>query len=382
MDKLTAIKIKYDDGTYSDEIPVSALAENVEWDSTHTLVDILGSIDVDVTGTIQDQISQLFNEKVSSSQLSSYVNSQLKTDVTTWLNDNVDPVGSAVIVDSSLSIEGAAADAQKVGQLKSAFVGAIGTSMNDDENYYYETIIPEEELVETKKSDTTFWITNREFTPGYIVDISIQVNSTDQESCLVGIYYKTDDNTIQCQFVSDTVEGNGIVTIPVNFLAVQPFYVGIKAHNGLYDINTDYNGILWARSTTPAVGAYVTLTDTNKPYFHHYYIKKLNIPSLLSEYYTDKSRVVTFFDASLNSTWLTNNPQYTTILDLPINKIYKCDIMDKDEATNFGLPTIGHGTLAKFSVRQASIPGYNLYFYTTGENKSLSYIQLYWTLDY
>ena len=29
MDKLTAIKIKYDDGTYSDEIPVSALAENV-----------------------------------------------------------------------------------------------------------------------------------------------------------------------------------------------------------------------------------------------------------------------------------------------------------------------------------------------------------------
>ena len=69
MDKLTAIKIKYDDGTYSDEIPVSVLAENVEWDSTHTLVDVLGSIEVDVTGTIQDQISQLFNEKVNSSEV-------------------------------------------------------------------------------------------------------------------------------------------------------------------------------------------------------------------------------------------------------------------------------------------------------------------------
>jgi len=74
MDKLTAIKIKYDDGTYSDEIPVSVLAENIEWDNTHTLVDVLGSIDVDVTGTIQDQISQLFNEKVSTSEYNNLVN--------------------------------------------------------------------------------------------------------------------------------------------------------------------------------------------------------------------------------------------------------------------------------------------------------------------
>lgn len=54
MDKLIAIKIKYNDGTYSDEIPISVLAENVKWDSTHTLADVLGSVDVDVTGTIQD----------------------------------------------------------------------------------------------------------------------------------------------------------------------------------------------------------------------------------------------------------------------------------------------------------------------------------------
>ena len=115
MDKLTAIKIKYDDGTYSDEIPVSVLSENVEWDSTHTLVDVLGSIDVDVTGTIQDQISQLFNEKVSASALQSYVASQLNTDVVTWLQNNVNPVGSAVVVDKSLTIEGAAADAKVIG---------------------------------------------------------------------------------------------------------------------------------------------------------------------------------------------------------------------------------------------------------------------------
>lgn len=115
MDKLTAIKIKYDDGTYSDEIPISVLSENVEWDNTHTLVDVLGSIDVDVTGTIQDQISQLFNEKVSNSDMQNYITSSMPTYITTWLNTNVNPVGSAVVVDSSLTILGAAADAKKTG---------------------------------------------------------------------------------------------------------------------------------------------------------------------------------------------------------------------------------------------------------------------------
>ena len=130
MDKLTAIKIRYDDGTYSDEIPVSVLSKNVEWDSTHTLVDILGSINVDATGTIQDQISRLFNEKVSITQLNNYVASQLNTDVANWLNNNVDPVGSAVVVDKTLTIEGAAADAKKTGDELSS----LNSSLKDASN--------------------------------------------------------------------------------------------------------------------------------------------------------------------------------------------------------------------------------------------------------
>lgn len=121
MDKLTAIKIKYDNGTYSDEIPVGVLSENVEWDNTHTLVDVLGSINVDTSGTIQDQISKLFNEKVSNSDMQTYVTNSMPTYITNWLNTNVTPVGSAVVVDSSLTISGAAADAKVVGSnLKSA----------------------------------------------------------------------------------------------------------------------------------------------------------------------------------------------------------------------------------------------------------------------
>ena len=117
MDKLTTIKIKYEDETYSDEIPISVLSENVEWDSTHTLVDVLGSVNVDITGTIQDQISQLFNEKVGATQLQDYVASQL--------NDiGANPAGSAVVVDSSLTISGAAADAK-----------VVGDNINDLRNY-------------------------------------------------------------------------------------------------------------------------------------------------------------------------------------------------------------------------------------------------------
>lgn len=46
IDKLTSIKIKQNDGTYSDPIPVSVLAENVECNNGNYLIDILGNIDI------------------------------------------------------------------------------------------------------------------------------------------------------------------------------------------------------------------------------------------------------------------------------------------------------------------------------------------------
>lgn len=60
MDKLAAIRI-YDGQDYSDEIPVTALAENVQWDESSTLIDILGSISLTRKGNIQDQIDELNN---------------------------------------------------------------------------------------------------------------------------------------------------------------------------------------------------------------------------------------------------------------------------------------------------------------------------------
>lgn len=53
----------------------------------------------------------------------------MPTYITNWLNTNVNPVGSAVVVDSSLTVSGAAADAEAVGQ---AFFTAL-VRLEDDE---------------------------------------------------------------------------------------------------------------------------------------------------------------------------------------------------------------------------------------------------------
>lgn len=63
MDKLYAIKIRQSDGTYGAAIPVSVLAENVDWNSILSLVDILGQ--VDTSESIQDQINSLKNTRAT-----------------------------------------------------------------------------------------------------------------------------------------------------------------------------------------------------------------------------------------------------------------------------------------------------------------------------
>ena len=70
------------------------------------------------------------------------VNELVPTTVNSWLNENVDPVGSAVIVDSSLLIDGAAANAKSVGD-------AIWHGRNHDLN-------PHILVYSTTGSDDTF----------------------------------------------------------------------------------------------------------------------------------------------------------------------------------------------------------------------------------
>jgi hypothetical protein len=99
------------------------LAKNIGWDDDgHDITDAIGDVDINATGSLQAQI----NKKINTTDLSDYVNGQLAGDIADWLNANVNPVGSAVIVDKTLSISGAAAD--------SKIVGDIVTNINNNFN--------------------------------------------------------------------------------------------------------------------------------------------------------------------------------------------------------------------------------------------------------
>lgn len=101
MNKLVGIKLKQANGTWSAEIPFSTNANNVIYKNSISVLDVLGNdIDVETNGTIQYQINKL--------------NTAISDNVTAWLEENISSEG-AILVDSSLTISGQAAEAKAVG---------------------------------------------------------------------------------------------------------------------------------------------------------------------------------------------------------------------------------------------------------------------------
>ena len=116
MNMLSTIKIKYKDGTYSNQIPISILSKYVKWDNKNTLVDVLGEIDINTRGSIQDQLDELFVGKIDAEQLKYYIGHQISDEVVRWLDANVNVISEdQLIINPSLTIPGAAADAKATG---------------------------------------------------------------------------------------------------------------------------------------------------------------------------------------------------------------------------------------------------------------------------
>lgn len=120
MDKLVAIRIRHNDGTYSDDILLSVLANNIDWDGTHSLIDILGNVDLS-KGSIQEQINALITKVTTDTvewDLTHTLTDVLgdvdldKGDLQTQIN-NIS--SGEVYVDTTLSTQGKAADAKAVG---------------------------------------------------------------------------------------------------------------------------------------------------------------------------------------------------------------------------------------------------------------------------
>lgn len=86
-------------------------------------------VDDKIDDVVADQIDNVVAEQISAvveNQLPPLVEENVPDAVTEWLDENVNPVGSAVIVDPTLSISGAAADAKVTGDKTSYLKTQIG----------------------------------------------------------------------------------------------------------------------------------------------------------------------------------------------------------------------------------------------------------------
>lgn len=129
-------------------------------------------------------------------------------DVTGWLEDNVDPVGSAVTVDSSLTISGSAADAKVTGinirELTSDLYGRTGFvveqgsvnvntgAISDNANYCRTSVI---EITE----NTTY-------------NLSVKNNTSSQIS-VVAVYYDSTNNVLGNSTIGWAYAGNNYYSI-------------------------------------------------------------------------------------------------------------------------------------------------------------------------
>ena len=85
MDKLKYIKIKQEDGTYSEEVPVGVDASNVDMSDGRTLPETLGLIDVDANGTVKQQLDELNKNKVDKNDFNNTI-SELNNNINQKVN--------------------------------------------------------------------------------------------------------------------------------------------------------------------------------------------------------------------------------------------------------------------------------------------------------
>lgn len=116
-DKLTAIKIKHPNGTLSNQILISALAENVKYDNTRNLVDVLNLLKNKI-----DQISDPVVSEQARSWQGQVADIRVGYDGTSYQNageavrGQISNLANSIIqADSTLTIPGAAADSKITG---------------------------------------------------------------------------------------------------------------------------------------------------------------------------------------------------------------------------------------------------------------------------
>ena len=223
-----------------------------------TLTDLLAPlVDDKLPGVVDDKLGAVVTDQlpgVVSDQLPGVVEDQIDAAVapevpgavTDWLNDNVDPVGSAVVVDSTFSITGAAADAGAAGARfydldnttelieehihqtsVNLFDGSLQTADTIDPHYYYNGEPYSDPQYDTQYNCTApiYLKPSTKYTIGYIPaynTYTVPWNGSSQGL----FYYDKDDN-----YLGRT--NNATFTTPANCVYVRFNFI---LYNGL--VNT------------------------------------------------------------------------------------------------------------------------------------------------
>ena len=114
------------------------------------------------------------------------INQQTTNAVTAWLIANVTPTGSAVIVDKSLSIEGAAADAKGTGK---ALIGSINVyNANTATNYSDLNSVPSNRVILFTNRNTYNLANAPTTSDGLFYSVTLSSNTSDKITGIIQYY--------------------------------------------------------------------------------------------------------------------------------------------------------------------------------------------------
>ena len=179
---------------------------------------------LNVQTEINNKLDAMATDGTLTNLITPYMTTNLPTIVTTWLTEHVTPVGSAVVVDDSLTITGAAADAKTSGDYIDAVVAntnavldgngyaieyfnkTYNTGYQSDSGYYVTKAIQAVQndyvLIKGLSNDD---LTNKSkllfFDINYAYIGSVQINSITPDGQGQRIYQLTDSNTPNVKWV-------------------------------------------------------------------------------------------------------------------------------------------------------------------------------------
>lgn len=134
------------------------------------------------------------------------INQQTTNAVTAWLVANVTPTGSAVVVDKSLSIQGAAADAKATGEIRTKLIDEKNKFIKTNVLYSAETI----EITGHGEWESKSITIDAKPNVDYFINIGSVVNNTT-DTVVAVLFYDGVNTYEETNYTAEYINGNNII---------------------------------------------------------------------------------------------------------------------------------------------------------------------------